>query len=167
MVASTISRSLLSSFVFGVAGLLLAYRFASIAAPPREALWSALAMAGASPLLYYLYLAPSYSHALTVFTSGAFFLYWWRTRHADRAATWFRWGLLDRALFLVHWNDVVLATARCSLSRRSGCSGAAGPGRAGPGCGTCSRAPVPRGSASSWWHRPSSASGSTSTAGPG
>jgi hypothetical protein len=99
----------LSSFVFGVAGLLLAYRFTCIAAPPREALWSVLAMAGASPLLYYLYLAPSYSHALTVFTSGAFFLYWWRTRHADRAATWFRWGLLTGVLFLAHWNDVVLA----------------------------------------------------------
>lgn len=99
----------LSSFVFGAAGLLLAHRFACIAAPPREALWSALAMAGASPLLYYLYLAPSYSHALTVFTSGAFFLYWRRTRHADRAATWFRWGLLSGLLFLVHWNDVVLA----------------------------------------------------------
>jgi len=99
----------LSSLVFGAAGLLLAYRFTALAAPRREALWSVLTMAGASPLLYYLYLAPSYSHALTVFTSGAFLLYWWRTRHADRAATWFRWGLLAGVLFLVRWNDVVLA----------------------------------------------------------
>ena len=99
----------LSSLAFGAAGLLLAYRFAALAAPRREALWSVLTMAGASPLLYYLYLAPSYSHALTVFASGAFLLYWWRTRHADRAATWFRWGLLAGVLFLMHWNDVVLA----------------------------------------------------------
>ena len=99
----------LSSLAFGAAGLLLAYRFTCVAAPPREALWSVLAMAGATPLLYYLYLAPSYGHALTVLTSGAFFLYWWRTRHADRAATWFRWGLLAGLLFLARWNDAVLA----------------------------------------------------------
>jgi hypothetical protein len=99
----------LSSLAFGAAGLLLAYRFIALAAPRREALWAVLTMAWASPLVYYLYLAPSYSHALTVFTSGAFFLYWWRTRHADRAAIWFRWGLLAGVLFLVRWNDVVLA----------------------------------------------------------
>lgn len=99
----------LSSLAFGAAGLVLAYRFATLAAPRREALWAVLTMAGASPLLYYLYLAPSYGHALTVLTSSAFFLYWWRTRHADRAAAWFRWGLLAGVLFLVRWNDVVLA----------------------------------------------------------
>ena len=98
----------LSSLAFGAAGLLLAYRFAVLAAPRREALWAVLTMAWASPLLYYLYLAPSYGHALTTLTSGAFFLYWWRTRHADRVATWFRWGLLAGVLFLVRWNDVVL-----------------------------------------------------------
>ena len=99
----------LSSLAFGAAGLLLAYRFTALAAPRREAFWSVLTMAWATPLVYYLYLAPSYSHALTAFTSGAFFLYWWRTRRAERAATWFRWGLLAGVLFLAHWNDVVLA----------------------------------------------------------
>jgi hypothetical protein len=99
----------LSSLAFGAAGLLLAYRFTTLAAPRREAFWAVLTVAWASPLLYYLYLAPSYGHALTVFTSGAFFLYWWSTRHSDRAATWFRWGLLAGILFLVRWNDVVLA----------------------------------------------------------
>jgi hypothetical protein len=99
----------LGSLLFGAAGLVLAYRLACAAAPPRESLAAVLAMAGASPLLYYLYLAPSYSHALTVLTSGAFFLYWWRTRHADRAATWFRWGLLAGVLFLARWNDAALA----------------------------------------------------------
>ena len=136
----------LSSFAFGVAGLLLAYRLTSIAAPRREALWSILTVAWASPLVYYLYLAPSYSHALSVFVSGAFFLYWWRTRHADRAATWFRWGLLAGVLFLVHWNDVVLAIpvfvveairqlrgsgarhARASIQRLLACASAAGLG---------------------------------------
>ncbi len=99
----------LSSLAFGAVGLLFAYRLTSRVAPRREASWAVLAMAWATPLVYYLYLAPSYSHALTVFASGAFFLYWWRTRHADRAATWFRWGLLAGVLFLARWNDVVLA----------------------------------------------------------
>ena len=99
----------LSSFAFGIAGLLLAFRIAVIATPPREAMWAVLTIGWASPLVYYLYLAPSYGHALSAFASAAFFLYWWRTRHADRAVMWFRWGLLAGILFLVRWNDVVLA----------------------------------------------------------
>ncbi len=100
---------ILSSFAFGIAGLLLAFRIASIAAPPREALWSVLTIGWATPVVYYLYLSASYGHPLTMFTSAAFLLYWWRTRHADRPGTWFRWGLLAGVLFLVRWNDVVLA----------------------------------------------------------
>ena len=99
----------LSSFAFGLAGLILAFRIASLTTPPREALWSVLTIGWATPVVYYLYLAASYGHPLTMFTSAAFFLYWWRTRHTDRPVTWLRWGLLAGVLFLVRWNDVVLA----------------------------------------------------------
>lgn len=123
----------LSSFAFGIAGLILAFRLASIVTPPREALWSALTIGWATPVAYYLYLSASYGHPLTMFTSAAFFLYWWRTRHSDRPGTWFRWGLLAGILFLVRWNDVVLAAPAFAvegvrlLARRG-----ARPGRPGP-----------------------------------
>jgi hypothetical protein len=99
----------LSSFAFGIAGLILAFRLAVLVTPPREAMWAVLTIGWATSVVYYLYLSASYGHALSMFTSAAFFLYWWRTRHADRAGTWFRWGLLAGVLFLVRWNDVVLA----------------------------------------------------------
>ncbi len=98
-----------SSLAFGVLGLLIAYRLACGVTPAPEAQWSVLAMAWASPLLYYLYFAPSYSHALSVFAVSAFFLYWWRSRHDEGAGAWFRWGALAGVMFLVRWNDVVLA----------------------------------------------------------
>jgi hypothetical protein len=99
----------LSSLLFGVAGVVLAYRLARIVAPERESFWAALALVWAAPLVYYLYLAPDYSHALTAFTAGWFFLAWWNTRHADRVVVWFAWGGLAGVLFLARWNDVVLA----------------------------------------------------------
>lgn len=100
---------ILTSLAFGIAGLILAFRIAAIATTPREALWSALTIGWATPVVYYMYLSASYGHPLTMFTSAAFFLYWWRTRHTDQPGTWFRWGLLAGVLFLVRWNDVVLA----------------------------------------------------------
>jgi hypothetical protein len=106
---------ILTSFGFGIAGLLMAYRFASAAVAPRQAMWAALAIGWATPLVYYLYLSASYGHALTAFTSAAFLLYWWHTRGVDRPATWFRWGLLAGLLFLIRWNDVVIAVPAFAL----------------------------------------------------
>ena len=99
----------LTSLACGIVGLLFAYKMAHTLTPSREAFWATLAIAAASPLLYYLYLAPSYGHAITALTAGAFFLYWRQSRRAPSAVTWFHWGLLAGLLFLVRWNDVVLA----------------------------------------------------------
>lgn len=99
----------LTSLFCGIAGLVLAFRLSQLVAPPREAFWAALTIGAASALLYYLYLAPSYPHALSTLTAGAFFLYWLRSRHAPSAGTWFWWGFLAGLLFLVRWNDIVLA----------------------------------------------------------
>ena len=99
----------LTSLACGVIGLLLAFRLASSVVPVREALWATLAIAAASPLLYYLYMAPSYSHAITVLTAAGFLLYWVRTQHSRAAGVWFRRGLLAGLLFTVRWNDLVIA----------------------------------------------------------
>jgi hypothetical protein len=132
----------LSTLAFGVAGLLLAYHLARVAAPEHEAWWSVLALTWAAPLVYYLYFAPDYSHALSVLSSGAFFLAWWRDRHADRPSAWFRWGALAGLLFLVRWSDVVLALPAFALEaagllRRNA---AAGPGRAAGRLAACTLA---------------------------
>jgi hypothetical protein len=62
----------------------------------------------ASPLLYYLYLAPDYSHAFSVLTAACFFSYWWKTRGKTATGLWFRWGMLAGLVFLVRWNDTML-----------------------------------------------------------
>jgi hypothetical protein len=97
------------SLVCGIVGLILAYRFARICAPEREATWATLSIACASPLLYYLYLAPSYCHTITTLAAGTFFLYWYKNRGTTETGVWFRWGLLAGLLFIVRWNDIVLA----------------------------------------------------------
>jgi hypothetical protein len=99
----------LTTLACGILGLLLAYRLACRVAPPREAFWSTLTIAVSTSLLYYLYLGPSHSHALTALTAGAFLCYWLHTRRSSSARTWFCWGLLAGALFLVRWNDIVIA----------------------------------------------------------
>jgi hypothetical protein len=99
----------LTSLACGIAGLLLMFRLARTVVGARTAFWAVLGFAGASPLLYYLYMAPSYPHSITMLTTGAFALYWWRTRGSARPAVWFRWGLLAGFLFVVRWNDAVIA----------------------------------------------------------
>jgi hypothetical protein len=99
----------LSTLGLGAASLLLSFRIASAVAPPGAAFWSVFAMAWATPLVYYLYLAPSYGHALGACAAAAFLLHWWTTRHADRPLVWFRSGLLAGFMFLARWNDLLLA----------------------------------------------------------
>jgi hypothetical protein len=93
----------------GAVGLLLAHRMACAVAPAREAFWAVFAVVWATPLVYYLYLAPSYGHALGAFAAAAFLLHWWSARHVDRPAVWFRSGLLAGLMFLARWNDILLA----------------------------------------------------------
>jgi hypothetical protein len=99
----------LTSLACGVAGALLSLQLARSVSTEASAGWAVAAIVGATPLVYYLYLAPDYGHALTVLTASAFYLTWWRTRHADRPLTWLVWGALAGAMFLARWNDLVLA----------------------------------------------------------
>jgi hypothetical protein len=99
----------LTSLGCGIAGLLLMFRLTRSIVGARTAFWAVLGFAGASPLLYYLYMAPSYPHSITMLSTGAFTLYWWKTRGSVAPAVWFRWGLLAGFLFVVRWNDAVIA----------------------------------------------------------
>ncbi len=99
----------LTTLACGIAGLLLIYRLVCSTVGRNDALWALLGVAWASPLLYYLYMAPTYSHAITILTAGAFFLYWWKNRGRSETGVWFRWGLLTGFLFVVRWNDAAVA----------------------------------------------------------
>jgi hypothetical protein len=99
----------LTSLALGAAGLVLTRRLAALHAGAGDATWATLAMAFATPLLYYLYLAPSYSHALTVFTTALFLAHATGARGDRRVAAWFVRGGLVGLMFLAHWNDVVIA----------------------------------------------------------
>jgi hypothetical protein len=119
----------LTSLACGIAGVLLAFRLARAVAGESAAWWAALTIAAATPLLYYLYLAPDYSHALTVLTSSGFLLAWWTHRHADTPRVWLGWGVLAGLMFLVRWNDLaialpVFASEAFGLLRRQGARGA-------------------------------------------
>ncbi len=98
----------LTTWACGVAGLLLAFRLAARAAGEREAFWATLTIAVASPLLYYLHMAPSHSHSITVLTGALFLGAWWRHRDGATGRTHFVWGLLAGLMFLVRWNDALL-----------------------------------------------------------
>jgi hypothetical protein len=98
----------LTTFGCGAAGLLFAYRIAARAVSERDAFWATLTIAAASPLLYYLYMAPSHSHGLTVLTGALFLNAWYRHRDGATSRTHLVWGLLAGLMFLVRWNDALL-----------------------------------------------------------
>jgi hypothetical protein len=98
----------LATLGYGAAGLLIAFRIAARAVGEREAFWATLTIAAASPLLYYLYMAPSHSHGLTVFTVALFLWAWLRHRNDATSRVHFVWGLLAGMMFLVRWNDALL-----------------------------------------------------------
>jgi len=98
----------LTTWVCGVAGLLLAFRLAARAVGERAAFWATLTIAAASPLLYYLHMAPSHSHSITVLTGALFLGAWWRHRDNATGRVHLLWGLLAGLMFLVRWNDALL-----------------------------------------------------------
>lgn len=105
----------LTSLCCGIAGLVLMFGLARSVLRERDAFWGVLGVGLATPLLYYLYMAPAYPHAITALTTGAFFYYWWKNRGAAEPGIWFKWGLLTGFLFLVRWNDVVVAVPAIAL----------------------------------------------------
>jgi hypothetical protein len=92
-------------------GVWLAFRAAAILTPPATAFWAAIAVWLGSSAVYYSLISPTYSHAVSMLTSGAFVLAWIAT--AGRR-TWHRYvllGCLAGASALVRWQDLMLLAA--------------------------------------------------------
>jgi hypothetical protein len=73
----------------------------------REALAGTLAAFSGTSLIYYVLVAPSYSHAVSACVSSAFFLYWWKTRDRADARRYVVVGALGGFLSLVRWQDAL------------------------------------------------------------
>lgn len=96
---------IVSGLAAGALGLWLTFLLCRDVASPGSALAGTLAAFAGTSYLYYMLVAPSYSHAVSACVSAGFFLYWWRTRDVATVGRYVRLGLLGGLLALVRWQD--------------------------------------------------------------
>ncbi len=92
-------------------GAWLAYRLCRSRFGPRVAIWSTLAVWLASSAVYYSVVSPTYSHAVSMLGSGAFFWYWATTFDQQTPGRYARLGALAGLVTLVRWQDAVFLIA--------------------------------------------------------
>ncbi|MCG3142168.1 MAG: hypothetical protein HDKAJFGB_03556 [Anaerolineae bacterium] len=99
------------SVFWGWLGIYLAYRIARNYFDEALALGSALTILFATNAVYYMYVAPAFSHAASLFASALFVYVWWRTR-ATRArgklGHWFALGASGGLMTMVREQEGVL-----------------------------------------------------------
>ncbi len=99
------------SVFWGWLGMYLAYRIARHYFDEALALGSALLILFATNAAYYMYVAPAFSHAASLFASALFVYVWWRTR-ATRARGklwhWFALGVSGGLMTMVREQEGVL-----------------------------------------------------------
>lgn len=79
------------SLVYGWTGMYLAYRIAHHYFQEWIALGAALVILFATNAVYYMYVAPAFSHAASLFASALFVYVWWRTRGSRAQGNWGHW----------------------------------------------------------------------------
>jgi hypothetical protein len=84
----------IASVFYGWFGLYLAYRMARPYFAEWIALGAALTILFATNAVYYMYVAPAFSHAASLFASALFVYVWWRTRETRAIGNWRAWFLL-------------------------------------------------------------------------
>jgi hypothetical protein len=108
----------LASLLYGLLALVLSFLLARSVIGRREALVATLAMAGATPFVYYLLYEPSYSHTFSAFMVAAFVLAWWQGRDGRTTAGWLLLGLLGGLLAVTRFQDgPLVAIALLDLPR--------------------------------------------------
>lgn len=95
----------LSGIMAGGLGLWFAFLLCRDLAPEHAALAGTLSAFGGTSYVYYMLVAPSYSHTVSACVSSAFFLYWWRTRNQTGAWRYAWLGAIGGFLALVRWQD--------------------------------------------------------------
>lgn len=84
----------IGSVLYGWLGIYLAYRIARGYFDGGVALGSALVILFATNAVYYMYVAPAFSHAASLFASALFVYVWWRTREGRGEGSLRDWLLL-------------------------------------------------------------------------
>jgi hypothetical protein len=88
-------------------GAWLTYRWVARVYGTRTAIWATLAMWLGSSAVYYSVIAPTYSHAASMFVTSALFFVWGTTVHERSGVRFARVGALAGACALVRWQDAV------------------------------------------------------------
>lgn len=84
----------IGSVFYGWLGIYLSYRIARRYYSEGVALSAALLILFATNVVYYMYVAPAFSHAASLFASALFVFVWWRTRESRARGSWRAWLLL-------------------------------------------------------------------------
>jgi hypothetical protein len=88
-----ISAVCLTSYIFGCIGLLLCYSLAKSYFGRRTAAVAVVVIWLATPLVFYMVIAPPWSHATSLLAVTLFIWYWDRTR-SDEGRKLYQWALL-------------------------------------------------------------------------
>ena len=84
----------IGSVFYGWFGIYLSYRIARNYFDQAIALGAALVILFATNAVYYMYVAPAFSHAASLFASALFVYVWWRTRASRARGKWLHWFAL-------------------------------------------------------------------------
>ena len=84
----------IGSVFYGWLGIYLSYRIARHYFDEAMALGAALVILFATNAVYYMYVAPAFSHAASLFASALFVYVWWRTRESRARGNWASWIVL-------------------------------------------------------------------------
>jgi hypothetical protein len=122
-----------ASALYGFVALLLVHdvlrRHARVAEP--VATWTVAALWLATPLVYYMTLAPAFAHAPSLFAVTLMLWLWLRARESDRLLDWLVVGLAGGLATLIREQEALYLAAPCldlaltTLRRRSWAAGIA------------------------------------------
>jgi hypothetical protein len=99
-----------ASALYAAIGLLLCYRLARRYATPFASFTAVVALWWATPVAYYMYVAPGMSHALSLFAVALFFSIWpWAV--SGGIGRWAVWGASAGLMALVREQDLFFAAA--------------------------------------------------------
>ena len=99
------------SAVYGFLALVLSLYAASVVTGDRRDVYAALAVWMGTPLLFYMYLAPGFSHACSAFAVAAFVVLWLRVRREWSAAGVAALAALAALMGMVREQDLFIAIA--------------------------------------------------------
>lgn len=99
-----------ASAFYAAVGLLLCYRLARRYAAPFASFAAVVVLWWATPVAYYMYVAPGMSHAVSLFAVAVFFTLWpWAV--AGGISRWAVWGASAGLMALVREQDLFFAAA--------------------------------------------------------